>query len=96
MPQLLQHSPHSDDTALDSLNCVINELGIPLVPLSILDHQRLLRDRVLQIVHYERRKPIVGFELFTLRQLLGRVSLGQVTCDLLSRCFEEVVVLVVQ
>ena len=34
----------------------------------VLDHQRLLRDQVLEVVHDERRQTIEGFEL------LGRAS----------------------
>ena len=75
--QLLQQLVHPGDRVVDRGHGVLEECRVALVLGGVLDHQRLLGDEVLQVVHDERRQSVEGLELAALGQLLIRLVLGQ-------------------
>ena len=63
----------------DRVQHVALELGVVAVPLGVAQHQRELRDQVLQIVHDEGGHAVEGVELAGLEQRLGRAELLQIS-----------------
>ena len=94
--QVAHDTAHARDAALDRLDSIVDKCGVALVLDGILDDERLLRDRVFQIVHDVRREAAEGLELTALGELLGGCFAGQVACDLLPGRFQEVMVFEVQ
>ena len=64
--------------------------------LGVLDDECLLRHGVLEVVHDECCQPVECLELPALGELLGRQFLRQVAGDLLSRRFQQIVILEIQ
>ena len=64
--------------------------------LRVCHNQALLRNDVFEIVHDIGRELVVRLELPTLREHLGCGILGQITCDLLARRFQQVAIFVGQ
>ena len=59
----MQQTPHSLHSIVHGHDHVLDEVGPVAKFTRVLDQQRLLREQILQVVHHERRQPVVRIEL---------------------------------
>ncbi len=64
--------------------------------IGVADNEGLLRDCILQIVHYIGREPAEGLELLMLGKLQSRNLLRDLPGDLLCGGFKHIVILKVE
>jgi hypothetical protein len=81
------HAPHD---VLDGREHIRLELGIVAVTLRILEHQRQLRNQVLEVVDDERRHPVERVELPRLEQRFARANLSEEARRLPDRSLQEI------
>ena len=60
------------------------------MPLGVLEHQRQLRDQVLEVVHDERGHPVERVELARFEQRLGRADLAEIARRLPARGLQQI------
>ena len=60
------------------------------MPLRIAQHQRQLRDQVLEVVHDKRRHPVERVELARFEQRLGRADLAEIARRLPARGLQQI------
>ena len=94
--QLLEYLAHARNTALHSLDRIIDELRLVFVLLGVLHDHRLLGDDVLQVVHQKSRQPVEGLELAALCELEFLSFLIKIARDLLPCRFQQIMIFEVE